>query len=148
MCALGQPAHTPVRRTEAELPSTPNSSMSPPSAWMNGRTRERTDSTRALVTMPSSGATDVPPVRRCESTRSDRLFELELLDAVADLVAVQAEHAGGLGLVPSAPFERLDHQRAFELLEIDARRRQVDLFGQARGGGRSHREVRKRQPVA
>src|SRR5476649_1468481 len=61
MCALGQPAHMPVRRTSAEFPSTSSSSMSPPSACMKGRTRARTDSTRSLVIMDRRGATDVPP---------------------------------------------------------------------------------------
>jgi BON domain-containing protein len=47
-------AHMPVRRTEAEFPSTPRSSMSPPSARKNGRTRSSTASTRCLAIMCGS----------------------------------------------------------------------------------------------
>ena len=52
-------------------------------------------------------------------------FELELLDAIADLIAVQAEQRRGPRLVPAAALERLHDQRALELLEIDAVRRQL-----------------------
>src|SRR6266542_6630909 len=52
--------------------------------------------------------------------RHSRLFQLELLDAIADLIAVQPEQGGRPRLIPSTAFERLDHQRAFELLEVDA----------------------------
>src|SRR5215207_3204933 len=64
MCALGQPAHIPFSRTSAELPFTSINSISPPSAWRNGRTRFRTLSTRSLeiIAIPRmvGGATDVP----------------------------------------------------------------------------------------
>ena len=52
-------------------------------------------------------------------------LELELLDAIADLIAVHTEQRGGARLVPSAPLERLHDERALELLEIDAVRRQL-----------------------
>src|SRR4051812_40958583 len=41
-------------------------------------------------------------VMRPSFRRGRRLFELELLDPVADLIAVQAEQRGGAGLVPAA----------------------------------------------
>ena len=46
--ALGQAEHIPSSRTRALFPWTSTSSMSPPSACIRGRTRSRTDSTRAL----------------------------------------------------------------------------------------------------
>ena len=49
-----------------------------------------------------------------------RFFELELLDSVPNLVPIQTQERSGARLVPSRPFERLDKQRPFELLEIDA----------------------------
>jgi len=69
------------------------------------------------------------------------LFEVELLDSVADLVAVQAEQRRRARLVPAGPLERLDDQRAFELFEIDARRRQFDAVVEARRAGAAEREV-------
>ena len=60
-----------------------------------------------------ASAAETPPASR-------GLFELELLDPVANLIAVQPEHRGRAGVVPVAPPEGLNHQRAFELLQIDA----------------------------
>ena len=56
----------------------------------------------------------------------DGLGEAELLDAVADLIAVQAEQRRRPRLVAAAALERLDDQAALELLEIDALGRQRD----------------------
>ena len=53
-------------------------------------------------------------------------LQLELLDPVADLIAVQAEQRGRARLVPAAALERLDDERPLELLEVDAVRRQLD----------------------
>src|SRR4029450_11619256 len=47
-----------------------------------------------------------------------RPFELEFLDAVANLIAVETEQGRGLRLVPAASFEGLHDQRSFELLEV------------------------------
>src|SRR5450755_4177374 len=47
-------------------------------------------------------------------------FELELLYAVPDLVAIQAEERRRAGLVPAAPFERLHDERPLQLLDVDA----------------------------
>ena len=49
---------------------------------------------------------------------------MELLDAVANLVAVQAEQCRRARLVPAGALERLHDERPFELLEIDARMRE------------------------
>jgi hypothetical protein len=49
--ALGQPTQLPVRRTLALLSTTSTSSMSPPSLWIRGRMRSRTDCTRSRVTI-------------------------------------------------------------------------------------------------
>jgi hypothetical protein len=49
-------------------------------------------------------------------------FELELLDPVANLIAVQAEQSRRFGLIPSAALERLHDERPFELLDVDAGR--------------------------
>ena len=57
----------------------------------------------------------------------------EFLDAVADLVAVQAEQRAGPRLVAAAAPERLDDQASLELLEVDARRRQLELVAGADG---------------
>ena len=38
---------------------------------------------------------------------------------VADLVAVQTEHGGGLCLIPPAALERLHDERPLELFEVD-----------------------------
>src|SRR5262249_27630590 len=84
----------------------------------------RRDSTPAAVTFkngaagsrgtraPAAGRTRTIPQGR-EILRAHRLaldpFELKLLDAVTDLVAVHAEQRRGFGLVPAGPLERLDH---------------------------------------
>src|SRR5678816_4095530 len=47
-------------------------------------------------------------------------FQVELLDAVADLIAIEAQQSGCARLVPLGPLERLDDQGAFELIEIDS----------------------------
>src|SRR5665213_1683126 len=57
-------------------------------------------------------------------------FELELLDAVPDLVAIQAEERRRAGLVPAAPFERLHDERPLQLLDVDARRREFHAVGE------------------
>src|SRR5436190_12093566 len=145
MCALGQLAHMPVIRTSAELPVTSTSSMSPPSACMNGRTRLRTASTRSLEIMPTRRATDVPEVRcrisgdlrlfgdfeagrpgiiprtgefpRCRRSGRGGTFELEFLDPIADLIPIEAEQTRRARLIPAAALERLHDERSFELLQ-------------------------------
>src|SRR5205823_11554497 len=61
-------------------------------------------------------------------------FELELLDAVANLIAIEPEQRGRARLVPAAALERLHHKRALELLELDAVRRQLHALGQPNAG--------------
>src|SRR5687767_14329185 len=61
-------------------------------------------------------------------SREARFFELELLDPVTNLIPVQAQERGGARLVPAGPLERLNEQRSFELFEIDAGGRQLDLI--------------------
>src|SRR5665647_93865 len=84
MCALGHPAHIPVSLTSAELPETSSSSMLPPSACMNGRTRSSTASTRSLVTMSPSGKLKTqnleplePRNQKPQSQRSCQLSDAE-----------------------------------------------------------------------
>ena len=66
---------------------------------------------------------------------TDRLglgsLQSKLLDPVANLVAIHAQQRRGLGLVPAGALERLDDERALELLEIDAAGRQLDAIPQA-----------------
>src|SRR5262245_51098791 len=93
------------------------------------------------------------PARRALLPR-DRVgaLERELLDPIADLVAIEAQERGGLGLVPAGAFERLNHQRPLELLEVETGGRQLDLAakpdatdGAARGEvlDREHRVLRQ-----
>src|SRR5687768_6401927 len=104
-------------------------------AVWEGRSR---DSDRASVVQaprrrrPRHGAARPPAMRR-RSPRGDRR-ETELLDSIADLIAVQSEERAGFGLVAAASLERLDHQAALELFEIDARRRQPEYVGCAHRG--------------
>ena len=58
-------------------------------------------------------------------TPAGRLREPEFLDAVANLIAVQPEQRRRPGLIAPTALERLHHQAALELLEIDALRRQL-----------------------
>src|SRR5687768_5019433 len=53
--------------------------------------------------------------------------EAELLDPIADLVAIQPEHRAGFGLIAAAAPQRLDQQAALELLQIDTGRGQLEL---------------------
>src|SRR5215470_5884085 len=68
----------------------------------------------------------------CELFRGARgrsrtaLFELELLDAVADLVPVQPQKGRGARLIPAGALERLDDEGPFELFEVHAASRQLD----------------------
>ena len=57
-------------------------------------------------------------------------FQLKFLDAVPNLVAINPKQRRGLGLVPGGALQRLNDQRAFELLEIDAARRQFDAIAE------------------
>src|SRR5688572_14238938 len=75
-------------------------------------------------------------------------FELELLDSIPNLIAIEPEHRGGPGLDPAAALERLDDQRTFELLEVDPLRRKLNPFGQFGRRASGQREVPVRQLVA
>src|SRR5712691_8506007 len=77
--------------------------------------------------------------------RAAGFLELKLLDPVANLVPVQSQERGGTCLVPTGPLERLNEQRAFELLEIDAGGGELDPIAQVCGAGRSSAEVVGRQ---
>src|SRR4029078_4304770 len=57
---------------------------------------------------------------RSARLRRRRLFELELFDAITNLIAIQAQQARGARLIPAASLERLHDERPFELLEIEA----------------------------
>jgi hypothetical protein len=46
--------------------------------------------------------------------------QIEFLDAITDLIAIQAEQRRRAGLVPVAARERLNHQPALDLIEVDA----------------------------
>ena len=96
MCALGQPAHIPVKRTRAEFPSTPRSSISPPSACRNGRTFTSTVSMRSLVTtcclprfsvtgIPASEATGVPATTKTGFAGNRRNFGNPSIRAVSGM---------------------------------------------------------------
>ena len=55
------------------------------------------------------------PLRRATDAGDSgrrRFFELEFLDPVANLIAVQAQQRGRARLIPAAALERLHHQRA------------------------------------
>ena len=54
-------------------------------------------------------------------------LQAKLLEAVADLIAVDAEQLGRPALVSSGAFERLRQQLAFDLFEVDALRWQSKL---------------------
>src|SRR5262245_34599953 len=119
-------------------------------AYPNSRSAPRlNDSTIpwSLMTMIPSTAESMIDWRRMAAASLDirwlrrgGTLELELLDAIADLIAVQPEERGRPGLVPPAPLEGLHDQRPFELLQIDSGRRQLDTFGEMRPG-RHDREL-------
>src|SRR5262245_46340573 len=79
---------------------------------------------------------------------SEGFFELELLDAITDLIAIETEERGGLRLIPAAALQRLDDQGAFELLEIDAVRRQADRHAEFVPTLLDDRKMVQRQLVA
>src|SRR5690242_8447014 len=68
-------------------------------------------------------------------------LQLKLLDAIADLIAIQPEQRRGFRLVPTGSLERLDDKRTFELFEIDASGWQLDGVSKADGHGAARREV-------
>ena len=74
-------------------------------------------------------------------------LELELLDTVADLIAIDAQQGCRARLVPTAALERLHHKRPFELLEIDAMRGQLHPLADAKPRT-GERKVRVGQLVA
>src|SRR5262245_27594951 len=78
--------------------------------------------------MSATPAAAFVTIRLCRS----RAFELELFDAIPDLIPIETEERRSACLVPGASFERLHHERAFELLEIDALRGQFDALAQTR----------------
>src|SRR6267142_6783662 len=53
--------------------------------------------------------------------------EAELLDAVPDLIAVDAEELPRLRLIAARPLERLHEQLTFDLVEADALGGQLEL---------------------
>lgn len=55
--AVGHPAHRPISRTSTDLPLSPTTSISPPSAWRYGLTRPRTTSTCSRVITNHSNST-------------------------------------------------------------------------------------------
>src|SRR5688572_28945930 len=61
-------------------------------------------------------------------------METEFLDAVPDLVAVDAEKLCRLGLISVRALERLDEQLAFDLLEVETLRLQLERGGGDRAG--------------
>src|ERR1051325_10805821 len=102
------------------------------------------------MVIPAKGATDVPllesrncwrmAVRREEPwglIPAGRLFflELEFLDAVSDLIPIQAKEGRGLRLIPARALQGLDDQRPFELLEIEAAGRQFHGLAELHGHG-------------
>ena len=72
-------------------------------------------------------------------------LQAELLDAVAHLIAVDAEQLGRLALVSAGALERLHQQLAFDLFEVDALRRQSKLC--RLNGPRQRREVRRLERI-
>ena len=89
---------------------------------------------RIVVECPEGGGTvvrvELPAGGLKAAGRSAGLLEPELLDAIADLIAVHSQQRRCLGLVPPAALERLHHQRTLQLLQVDPARRQPDLGGQ------------------
>ena len=79
---------------------------------------------------------------------SDRFFELEFLDAITDLIAIEAEKCGGLRLIPAAALQGLNDQGSFELLEVDAVGRQPDRLTEFVRAFLDDRKVIHRQLVA
>ena len=101
------------------------------------------------VDVPAGGRHDVitltiPAAPADATSRYDGFSQLELLDAVADLIAVEAEQRRRLGLVPAAALQRLHDQRSLERLEVDALGRQAHRRRQLAVARRQHREVRSR----
>src|SRR5262245_35286523 len=80
--------------------------------------------------------------------RWHRPFELEFLDAIADLIAIEAEQRRRFRLVPAAPFERLHDQRPLELFQLDPRCRQLHAFGDSGDARPAWRELIRVQLVA
>jgi hypothetical protein len=72
--------------------------------------------------------------------------ESELLDAVSDLIAIDAKQLRRLRLVAASAFERLCQELSFYVLEVDALRRKLKLQG--RHGSRQRREVMPLEPFA
>src|SRR3972149_3994326 len=52
-----------------------------------------------------------------------RSFQLEFLNPIPDLVPIEAQKGGSLGLIPATAVERLHDERPLELFEVDAVRR-------------------------
>src|SRR4051794_35185570 len=68
-------------------------------------------------------------------------FELKLLDAVANLIAIQTKKSRGFGLVPPGSLERLNDERSFQLLEIEPSGRQFDGLAEPNGHCSARGEV-------
>src|SRR4051794_30948518 len=102
-----------------------SASMSAAPAWR----RQTVDPSR---TTTSTGLTTAFTTR----SLSLRSGQRELLDPVADLIAVQAEQGAGARLIATRAAQRLHDQAAFELLEVDAGCRQLEHVD----AGRRHPE--------
>jgi hypothetical protein len=74
-------------------------------------------------------------------------FQLELLDSVLDLIAIQPQQTRCPGLIPPASLECLDDERSFELVELDSVGGKCDPFGQARRPT-CHGEIGQRERFA
>src|SRR6185503_6356682 len=78
---------------------------------------------------------------------SRRCRQAELLDAVPDLIPVQAKEGRCTRLVAGTPAQGLNHQVLLQLLEIEAGRRQLDVASLAACLGQTG-EIAGLQPVA
>src|SRR5688572_21955277 len=72
-------------------------------------------------------------------------MESELLDAVADLVSVDAEELSGLGLISIGPFESLHEELPLDLLEVQAFGWELDR--RRADGSRERREIVGLEPL-
>src|SRR4029453_18882540 len=127
------------------VPATSNWPLSAPCTakpngdWILSRPKTRWDFTRrrrqrgsSLKQSTTRGRDNWPrehcrqgvPRRLSVLAPGSRPLEPELFDAIADLVAIQAEKARGLRLIPIAALERLGDKRSFELLQVHAGGRQ------------------------
>src|SRR5262245_3502475 len=74
-------------------------------------------------------------------------FETELLNPIANLIAIEAEQRGGPGVIPARTGQRLDDQLAFHLLEAEALIGQI-VVPRCRSPRNRHWKVLRFEPVA